>query len=89
MTEPGRTELIRRVRGALWRGRPGAVLVLRPDDSVIRLTGPGSVLWLMLEEPATVAELADAFVAADDPGLLDGLGGYLVELRDLGLVEIS
>ena len=79
------TAVVRRRADALWREVPDAVLVLQPDDSVVRLTGAGKALWLVLEQPATVAELEDAFA----PELADGLPGYLDELAQLGLVELS
>ena len=88
-------EIVGRAPGILWRELPGAVVILQPDDSVVRLTGPGALLWMMLDHAATIAELEDAFAA---PSSLDGgeaqdtidTGGqirtYVAELRDLGLV---
>jgi hypothetical protein len=86
MVDDGRSPRVRRVAGTLWRDLPDSVMVLRPDDSVVKLTGPGRALWLVLAEPATVAELEQAFAPTD---LVAGLRDYLAELEQLGLVAIE
>jgi len=80
---------VRRAPGALWRDLPESVLVLQVDDSVVRLTGPGRALWLVLEEPATVEQLEQAFVDSDRSAMVAGVRGYLGELEQLGLVTLG
>ena len=50
----------------LWRSGPDVVLVRKvddPDDQILELTGGALLLWLALEQPATVDEIADVFGA--------------------------
>jgi len=80
---------VRRAPGALWRELPESVLVLRADDSVVRLTGPGRALWLVLDQPATVEQLEQAFVDSDRSAMVAGVRGYLTDLEHLGLVRLG
>ena len=91
-------ETVGRAPGVLWRELPGAVVILQPDDSVVRLTGPGALLWVMLDHAATIAELEDAFASptasgddeADAPvDTGEQIRTYVAELRDLGLVTTA
>jgi hypothetical protein len=91
-------ESVGRAPGVLWRELPGAVVILQPDDSVVRLTGPGALLWVLLDHAATIAELEDAFAGRDSPvgdepepapGAGDQIRTYVIELRDLGLVTTA
>ncbi len=82
---------VRRRPDALWRDTPSGVLVLGEDDDLICIEGAGRLLWLVLEQPATMAELRQFFTDADDPdaALLDGLEGGVLGLVELGLAEVS
>lgn len=92
MSQVGPRARVSRDPQALWRETSDAVLVLQADDTVVRLTGAGRALWLVLEQPATMGELEVAFAPSNEdsvgPHLARGLAGYLAELADLGLVEI-
>jgi hypothetical protein len=76
----------------LWRQAAGVLVLTRAGDRAaapLALTGPAPVLWLALDEPATVAELAELLsdalaidaedLRADVTTLLDSLGsqGYV------------
>lgn len=81
---PGSTVVRRRV-DALWRDTPTGVLILGEGDEIVCLEGAGRLVWLVLDEPTAVADLAAAL--PDD--LVAGLGAGLAELADLGLVELT
>lgn len=93
MSQVGPSVRVTRDPRALWRETSDAVLVLQADDSVVRLTGAGRALWLVLEQPATMAELELAFAPSPEDGLApqlaSGLADYLTELEELGLVDVA
>ncbi|MGZ4681300.1 MAG: hypothetical protein ACXWCM_06680 [Acidimicrobiales bacterium] len=82
----GPATVVSRRSDALWRDTPGGVLVLGDGDDLICIEGAGRVLWLVLERPATMAELGRLF-AGDD--LAEGLERGVQDLVDLGLVGLS
>jgi hypothetical protein len=82
----GPATVVSRRPDALWRDTPGGVLVLGDGDDLICIEGAGRVLWLVLDRPATMAELQRYF-AEDD--VADGLEGGVLELVELGLVGLS
>lgn len=57
---------VRRGDDVLWRLGPGQVVVRRIGDAGLDLTGLAAMVWLALEEPLTVDEIAD---------VVAGLGG--------------
>ena len=85
------TSVVTRRPDALWRDTPSGVLVLGDDDELICIEGAGRLLWLVLDRPATMAELHALFRDADQPveELLDGLEGGVLDLVELGLAEVS
>jgi hypothetical protein len=87
----GPATLVRRRPDALWRDTPSGVLVLGDGDDLICVEGAGRLLWLVLEQPATMAEIQQFFTDPDrpDPELLGGLEGGVLGLVELGLVELS
>ena len=72
--------MIARQPSALWRDTPSSLLVLTPGDDVVRLVGPGRLVWLALENPTTIADLS---VALGDP---DAVATFVAELRAFDLV---
>jgi hypothetical protein len=82
----GPATLVRRRPDALWRDTPSGVLVLGEGDDVICIEGAGRLLWLVLERPATMAELHRFF---SDTDLSTGLDGGVQGLVELGLVDLS
>ncbi len=81
----GPATVVRRRPDALWRDTPSGVLVLGEGDDLICIEGAGRLLWLVLERPATMAELHRFF----DDSLLEGLEGGVLDLAGLGLVDLS
>ena len=75
--------MIARHPSALWRDTPSSLLVLTADDEVARLVGPGRRLWLALDEPRSLDELA---ALVDPAGELDAMTSFVADLRALGLV---
>ena len=54
--------LVERSSAALWRRLLDGVLVLAPEmPEPLRFSTPGEVLWAMLDQPCTFAELVDAW----------------------------
>jgi hypothetical protein len=87
----GPVTVVSRRSDALWRDTPGAVLVLGSDDDVICIEGAGRLLWLLLDEPTTVAELV-RILRDEVPGgsdAVDGLEQGIRGLADLGLVDLD
>src|SRR5262249_6970749 len=70
---------------ARWRDTPTGVLILGDGDEIVCLEGAGRLVWLVLDEPATVAELAAALPDDAVAGLDEGLEA----LARLGLVELT
>jgi hypothetical protein len=81
----GPATVVGRRPDALWRDTPGGVLVLGDGDDLISIEGAGRLLWLVLERPATMAELGRFF--SDE--LAQGLEQGVRDLAALGLVELS
>ena len=81
----GPATVVRRRTDALWRDTPTAVLVLGEGDDLICIEGAGRLLWLMLAEPVTMAELQQVY---GDLDLADGLEGGVLDLAELGLVDL-
>ena len=81
----------RRRDDVLWRRSLDAVIVLPVGaDEPSTLPGTGAIVWDLLEEPATVAELvailADAY--EEDPAVVDhDVRALLADLETLGAVE--
>jgi hypothetical protein len=88
-------ERVRRRPGVVWRDLPTSLMILEPDDTVIRLVGPGRLLWLLLDEPASMTELEAFFASMDDEAgdgageLVAGVPDYVGRLGDLGLIEVG
>jgi len=88
-------ERVRRRDDVVWRDLPSSLLLLTPDDTVIRLTGAGRLLWLVLDEPATVTELEQFFASVTDEAgtvhaeLAAGVPDYVGHLGELGLIEVG
>ena len=76
--------MIARHPSALWRDTPSSLLVLSAGDEVVRLVGPGRQLWLALEEPRTLTELAAA--VGGRRGALAEAEAFVAGLQALGLV---
>jgi len=57
------------------------LLILGPDDDVVRLVGPGRDLWLALDAPSRLEQ-----VTAEMGGDVDAVASFVTELRALGLV---
>ena len=52
--------LLVRSSAALWRRLLDGVLILTPEMSEpLRITAPGDVVWLWLEEPQNIDDIAD------------------------------
>lgn len=64
------TATVVRAQDLLWRVAPDCILVRRlddPGDAILELVGGAALVWLALDEPRTVAELAAGFdVEADN-----------------------
>jgi len=82
------TTVVSRRSDALWRDTPSGVLVLGDDDEIICIEGAGRLLWLVLEQPTTMAELS-AFFADATNDLSVGLERGVADLAALGLVGLA
>ena len=76
-------------------------MILAPDDVVVRLSGAGRLLWLALDEPATVGEIEGFFSELDDENagpagdpilsakqLTSNVSTCVDQLEELGLIEV-
>lgn len=77
--------VVRRRPDALWRDTPSGVLVLGEGDDLICIEGAGRVLWLVLDQPTTMADLHASFTDTD---LAPGLEGGVLGLVEVGLVDL-
>jgi hypothetical protein len=90
------TDVYHRGEAVLWRRTPdGLVLLPIPRRQVVSVTGAGSLLWDLLEEPRTVAQLsvllADTF-DADPETIANDVAPVLRDLeshRVLRRIELS
>jgi len=73
--------VIERHPSARWRDTPSSLLILGPDDDVVRLVGPGRQLWLALDAPTTLEAMT-----VEAGGDAEAVAEFVTELRALGLV---
>ena len=74
-----------------WHVAGDDIVVLDLEGSVyLKVNGSGRVLWELLAEPRTEAELQSALVeryGIDAPRAADDVAGFLAELRRRNLLE--
>gem|GEM_PF-4579434 len=83
MDEVQRTGSWQRVPDARWRSGGGEVLV-RHAGSLHRLGGPAAAMWLLLDRPLGVTELA---AEVSDPRQAAAIAEVLARLAGVGIVE--
>lgn len=89
------TDRVSRRPGVVWRDLPTSLMILEPDDTVIRLVGAGRLLWLLLDEPTSLTDLEEFFESIGDEAggpsadLAAGVPEYLARLDELGLIEVG
>ena len=75
---PAEHALIQRAPGVLERRLLDGVVVLAPGAAEpVRIITPGQVLWAMLAEPCTIADLADVWSTLS--GASDGAARAVIE----------
>lgn len=74
----------------LWRRSADRVLILTPtNDELLLLEGIGAAVWLLLERPATLDELAEILIASDGPiSARSELEEFLATLVRAAAVEV-
>jgi Coenzyme PQQ synthesis protein D (PqqD) len=81
----------RRRDDVLWRRSLDAVILLPVGaDDPLTLPGTGAIVWDLLEEPATLAELVATLAEAfeEDPAVVEhDVSTLLAELEDLAAVS--
>jgi hypothetical protein len=74
----------------LWRRSLDAVILLPTEaEEPVTLPGTGAVVWDLLEEPTTLAELVETLTAlyGEAPSVVEhDVATLLAELEDLGAV---
>ncbi len=91
---PPISEVVALVRSpaVLWRGFPGHLVVATVDDELRRASGPAFEIWVELEQPIAVGELADILshrhgVAREQ--ILSDITPFLSEMVASGYVVIT
>ena len=80
----------RRSPDLLTRETPDFVVVARLDGTRISLVGSGVAVWSLLDEPRTLAELADALSEAydaDATSIAEDVEPLLEQLTESGFVS--
>jgi hypothetical protein len=82
---------LQQVSTTLWRQLLNGVLLLPSgEDEVMHLTTPGDAIWALLEEPLTLAELAQALSTAFNVSfetVLADIEPVIIELAESGAIS--